>query len=101
MGRHRFDQGQESQVEQQDLVFGMVGDIGDLLRMQARIDRMQHGAGTGHGVVGFHMAVAIPRQRGDAVAHLDAHALQGMGQLAGALAAIAVGIAVQVAFDAP
>ena len=71
----RLDQRQEGQVEEQDLVFGMVGDPDHLVGMQARVQRVQHGARARHRVVQLHVAVAVPGQRGDAVAEADAAAL--------------------------
>ena len=70
----RLDQRQEGQVEEQDLVFGMVGDPDDLVGMQARVERVQHRARAGDRVVQLQVAVAVPGQRGDAVAELDAAA---------------------------
>ena len=43
-GVHRLHQRQEGQVEAQHLVFGVVGDPGDLVGMQARVDGVQHAA---------------------------------------------------------
>ncbi|MNN33685.1 hypothetical protein D3C81_1474510 [compost metagenome] len=79
----------------------MIGNVGDLVGKQARIDRVQHGARTGHGIVRFQMPVAIPGQGGDPVAHADTEAMQGVRQPARALVAIAVGIAVHIALDPP
>ena len=41
---HRLHQRQEGQVEAQHLVLGVVGDPGDLVRVQARVDGVQHAA---------------------------------------------------------
>jgi hypothetical protein len=46
--RDGLDQRQEGQVEEQRPVLGVVGDPGDLLRVQARVDRVQHRALPGH-----------------------------------------------------
>ena len=94
-----LDQRQEGQVEEQHLVFGVVGDVGDLFRMQAGIDRVQDRAGAGHRVIQFHVAVAVPRQRGNALAHLDAESLQSMGGAPRAPVAVGIGVPVDVAFD--
>ena len=44
MAVHGLDDGQESHVKAQHLVFGMVGNPGDLLGMQPRIEGVQHPA---------------------------------------------------------
>jgi hypothetical protein len=95
----RFDQWQKGQIEEQDLVFGVVGDPDHLVRMQARVQRVQHGTRTGHRVVQLHVAVAIPCQRSDAVSELDTAHGQGIGHAAGALGQLAVALAVHVAFN--
>ena len=41
---HRLHQRQKAQVKTQHLVFGMVGNPGDLVGMQARVDGVQHTA---------------------------------------------------------
>jgi len=40
--RDRLDQRQERQVEEEDLVLGVVGDVDDLVGMQTRVQRVQH-----------------------------------------------------------
>jgi hypothetical protein len=96
----RLDQRQEGQVEEQDLVFGMVGDPDDLVRVQARVQRVQHGARARHGVVQLHVAVAVPRQRRDPVAEADAAGGEGVGHPARSPRDLRVGRPVQVALDA-
>ena len=41
---HRLDDGQEGHVEAQHPVFGVVGDPGDLVGVQARVEGVQHAA---------------------------------------------------------
>ena len=57
----------------------MVQDPGDLIRKQARIDRVVNGANAGDAIPGFHMAPSIPGERGDTVTQLDAIALKALG----------------------
>ena len=59
---------QEGHVEEERLVFGVVGDVDDLVGMQARIERVQHGARARHRVVELDVAIAVPGQRRDALA---------------------------------
>jgi hypothetical protein len=99
--RHGLDQRQEGHVEAQHLVFGVVGDVGDLVGVQARVDGVQHRAHAADRVVQLHVAVAVPGQRGHAVAATSRPARPApwpwarreRGQLL-------VGGAVDVAFDA-
>ena len=97
--RDRLDQRQEGQVEEQRLVFGVVGDVDDLVRVQARVERVQHRARARHRVVELHVAMAVPGQRRDAVAALDAEAGKGVRHPARARRQLAVGRAVDVALD--
>jgi hypothetical protein len=96
---HGGDQRQEGEVEEQHLVFGVVGDVGDLVGVQARVDGVQHRARARHRVVQLHVAVAVPGQRGHAVAHLDAQTRQRVGHAARTRGQFLVGGAVDVAFD--
>ena len=70
---HRLHQRQEGHVEAQHLVFGVVGDPGDLVRMQARIDGVQHAPGAADAEVHFQVAIAVPGQGGDAVGEQQLH----------------------------
>jgi hypothetical protein len=47
------------------------------------------------------MPVAIPRQRPDALARLDAERREGIGHAAGALRKIPIAVTVNVSFDTP
>ena len=96
-GGDLFHQWHESQVDEQDLVLGMVGDVDHLLREEARVDRVDHRAGAGHRVIDLEMPVAVPGQRGDAVLHADPELGQGLGQAPGPRMGIPVGIAVEIA----
>jgi hypothetical protein len=76
----------------------VVGDIGDLLGKQARVDGVADGADAGDGEVELEVAVAVPGERRHPVARLDAEANQGIGQAADALARLGIAVAVQAAF---
>jgi hypothetical protein len=98
---HGLDQRQEGHVEEQHLVFGVVGDVGDLVRVQARVHGVQHRARAADREVQLHVAVAVPGQRGDAVAGLDASAASALATRRERAGHLLVGGAVDVAFDAP
>ncbi|MNF29569.1 hypothetical protein D3C84_102770 [compost metagenome] len=95
--REFLDQGGEARVEEQVLVFAMVGDELDLLREQTRVDGVQHGAHAGYAEIQLHVPVAVPGQGADALAGLHAEGGQGIGKLFGALADVRIGATVDVA----
>ena len=88
-----FDQRHESQVDKYIAIFGMVGDVDDLLGEQPGIDRMRHGANTRRRVIGLEMPEAVPRHGGNPVVHFYAEGGQCIGELAGAAVSFAVGVA--------
>ena len=96
---YAFDDRQQVKVDEEDLVLGVVGDIGDMLGREARVEGVQHGADAGDAEVELEMAIGVPGDGADAVAELDAQPLQRLGQLLGALLGIAVAVAVHRAFD--
>src|SRR4051794_10389305 len=75
-----LDQGYEDGIEENIAVFSMVDDVQDLLREQARIDRMQDAAGARYTVVKLEMTEAVPGERGDRLAECHAQRIQGPGQ---------------------
>ena len=66
-----------------DLVLGVVGDVGDVLGRQARVERVQHRADAGDAEIELEVAVGVPGDGADAVAELDAQTLQRLGELLG------------------
>ncbi|MOA16635.1 hypothetical protein D3C78_1368570 [compost metagenome] len=95
-----LDDGQERHVEAQHAIFGVADDPGDLIGVQTRIDGVQHPARAAHAEIHLHVAVAIPGQAGHALALRQTHGIDGIGQLLGAGRQVAVGVAVEIAFDA-
>ena len=98
-GRELLDQRQKRQIEEQRRVLRVVGDVGDLLGEQARVDGVADGADAGDGVVELEVAVAVPGQRRHAVARLDAEADESVGEPADALARLCVAVAVHAALN--
>ena len=98
--RHGFDQGQEGQIEEQHLVFGMVEDVEQLVRVQARVQGVQHRTAAGGGEIQLQVPVAVPGQRGDALRRLHTELAECMGHLTRAVMQLRIGGAVDVAFDA-
>ena len=87
------DQRGEAAVHEQDFVLRMIDDVGDVVRVQARVDGVADRLHPRRGVVDLQMAIAVPGQRADAVAGADAQLLQHPDQSAGTRFDIAPGIA--------
>ncbi len=90
VGRERTDERGEDGIEAHIGVFGVVHDVTQLLGKQARIDRVQHEPRAGDAIVDFEMAIGVPGERRDAVARVQAKALQRMGEPPGARGDVAV-----------
>ena len=99
MRRDALDQLQEGQVEEYVLVLGVIDDVDDLLREQARIDGVTDGAAARGGVVDLEVAEAVPGERADAVGRSHPEGAQRVGKLARAPVRVPVGVAVDAAFD--
>jgi hypothetical protein len=82
----------EVQVEEDDLVLGVVGDVADLVGKKARVDGVNDGARTGSRVVDLEVPEAVPGERADAVVHPHAQRLQRLGELARARVRVAEGV---------
>ena len=95
MRRNALDERREGGIEDHRLVFGMVDDVDQLLRVQARVAGVHHHAAAGHGVVGLEVAVVVPGDRGDHAAGAEAQAGQRVGELFGAHRALRGGVAEQ------
>ena len=65
-----LDQGPEVGVKEDVAIFGVIDDVDDLFWEKPRVDGVTDEARAGRAVVGLHMTVVIPSQRGDAVTRL-------------------------------
>ena len=74
-----LNDGQKAHVKAQHLVFGMIRNPNDLVRVKARVQGMQYATGTTHTKVQLQVTVAIPGQRGYPVAEGQLHLVQGIG----------------------
>jgi len=99
--RHGFHQGHKTQVKKQHLVFGVVGNPHQLVRMQTWVEGVQYRARAGHRVIQLHVTVAVPGQGANAVTKLQLKRFERIGHPAGALAQLAKGLAVNVTLDTP
>ena len=80
-------------VHENDLVLGVVQDVDEMVRGQPEIHRVKRGPHAGDTEVKLQMAVAVQGDAGHAVALADAQRGQGVGELAGSLEVIGVGVA--------
>ena len=94
-----FDERRERQVEEAMAILGMIDDVSELVGKQARIDGVDHRARAGHRVIELEVAIAVPRERADAIARLHAQARQCAGEAARADVGGAIGVTVDRAFD--
>ena len=94
-----LDGRQQVQVDEEELILGVIDDVDDLLGKEARVDRVADRAHAGNAVVQLEVAVAVPGQRADAVADLDAQREQRLGDLLRARVGVAIGVAMDRAFD--
>jgi hypothetical protein len=88
-GRHRVDQrpeqGQHRAVGEDDLVLGVVGDVGELLGEEPHVEGVQDPAGAGGGEVELQVPLAVPAERPHPAVAADAERVQDPAQPAGAL----------------
>ncbi|MNV39337.1 hypothetical protein D3C71_1309130 [compost metagenome] len=96
-----LDQRQEGQVEEDVLVFRVIGDVGDLVFMQARVDGMDNGTHAGNAVVQLQVPIAIPCQCADPFGRPGAQVCQCAGHLTRAVMAVAEGVAMDITLDPP
>ena len=93
---NRLHQGQEGHVETQHLVFGMVGDPGQLVGVQTRVHGVQHPTRTTHAKVELQVSVAVPGQGGDAGTPGQFLRIQRVGHLPRPTRHVGPGVAVNV-----
>ena len=87
----RPDQPGHRVVEEDDLVLGVVDDVGELLGEQPQVECVRHPAGARRGEVELEVACGVPGERGDAAVGADAEAVEDATEEACALAPLAVG----------
>ena len=96
----RSSTGRKSALTSRIIVLGVVDRVEDLLRRQAHVHRVQHGAHHRHGEVALEVAVAVPVHHRDGVAGRDAERWQARRPAARSRCAErAVVVAHQVAVD--
>ena len=64
--------GAQGLVHHHHLVLGVARDVGQLIGMEAEVERVEHRAHERDGEIGLEVAVVVPAESGDAVAGADA-----------------------------
>ncbi len=88
--RDLLDKLGEGGIEEQRLIFGVVGDIDQLIEEQPRVQRVIDPADAGDAVPRLDMTRGVPRHRGDAVAQGEAGTVERMRHPASAAAGLAI-----------
>ena len=88
--RDLLEQRHQRVVYQDDLVLGVVGDIGELLLEQADVEGVEHRAHAGDAHVRLQVALRVPGERGDPIPVLDAESPQRAAQAVDAVAHLGV-----------
>ena len=95
-GLHRgdqlFDGGEKGQVDEEQLVFGVVYDVGDLVRLQARVNSVQNRALSRHTIVKLEVSVSIPGNCANPIANADSGFSQSISQLLASFSCFDVGV---------
>jgi len=79
-----FDQGQEVEIEHQGFVFSVIDDVDQLIRKEARIERVDHAAHAGNAVPSLQVAVGVPSHGPHEIMLFQAEPFQRLSELFGA-----------------
>ena len=96
-----IQQRHEALVDDHDLVARVRRDVGEIVRMQTQIQRVQHEPAAGNPEVCLVVLVVVPAQRRHAIAALEPELLQPDGECARPAAVLAVGGAVKALVRKP
>ena len=97
-GERRHQRGQQADqgpVDEDDLVLGVVDDVGDLLGEQADVERVQHPGRARGGEVQLEVAGRVPGEGGHPTVGRDAEGVEHAAQLAGPASPLAVALALE------
>src|SRR5581483_9589096 len=95
-----LEHGQKNIVDDEKTVSRVAGDSGNFVRMEAKIQGMQNGAGARHAKKGFQVDGVIPHHGGDTVAAAQAELRKRAGEPASAVAEARIGSIVHGAIRA-
>ena len=89
----RLDDRHQVFLDEQDLVFRVVEDIGEMMQGKPEVRRVQHRPHAGNAEIQFKVALVVQRDARHPVAPLDAERFKGVGELAGPFEKVPVGVA--------
>ena len=89
----------ESGLNEEDAVAGMVDDIGKLLDIEARVYGVAYRADPRHRIVDLEMPPRVPCQRADRVAEADAELCKRIGEPLGLGLGVGIAVAMEAALD--
>ena len=99
--RELLPERQQRAVDDHGLVARVGGDVGEIVRMQAQVERVQDVAGARDAEVGLEVLVVVPAKRGDAGARLEPEPLERDRQLPRAAAEVGERVAVEAPVGKP
>ena len=80
MGGDFFEQWHKTGVHKNDLIFGVVRDVGQLVLGETQVEGVRHHARATDTEIKFEMAIIVPRERTYAITFLHAETLEGTCQ---------------------
>jgi hypothetical protein len=92
-GRQLLDERHEHRIDEDVAVLRVLDHVADLLGEEPRVDRVQHVAGAGDGVVQLEVPEVVPRERRDAIGGREPEPAQGVRELRRAAEGVAVAVA--------
>ena len=93
--------GPEHVVHDGDAVACIAGDEGEIIRVEPKVQRVEHQARRGRAEVCFEVPVMVPGERGDAIAGPHAKSAERCRQSPCLLEALAIGVPVQRSIGTP
>src|SRR5262249_39133305 len=89
-GQHPSEQRDERAVDDDDVIFGMVGDVHQLLGEEPDVEGMENRAHSRHGEVGRYVLGVVPHKGADPLVASNTEASQRMSQPCGLLTELCV-----------
>ena len=96
-----LEQRKEAAVDDHRLVAAVVGDIGEFVRMQAQVQRMEDEPAARNAEVRLEVLVVVPGERRDSIAALEPELFEGDGELLGSSRHVPVGVTVEALVRQP
>src|SRR5690348_8474337 len=88
-------QRQQHVIDNEKAVLRVIDDKSQFLRMESKIERVDHATGSRHAEIGFQMSVMVPAESAYTVAGLQPGAMQRFRQRLGSTVKIQIRVTVQ------